>query len=331
MRNTHRLAAWLLLLALCSGCPVTTSLPAQAVEERRLRENNTKYYLFVPSHYTANRAWPLVILCHGTKPYDTAWHQMREWAQFAEDQGIIVASPELVGTRGDFPPKPPEQIERQRRDERTILGVVAAVRASHRIAEERIFLTGWSGGGFAVYYTGLRHPDVFRALAVRQGTFDARFLSDTARRIDRWQPVFIYYGAMDPVTEQCDAAIAWLRDKGMWVKEWLEPGIHRRMPVSMAWDFFKEIYTNRPWIRVQALSPDSQRPRSVRFSLRAVPPALAAEWDFGDGQSASSLTASHEYAGDGEFNVVVKVQLTNKKWYQRTLRVRVPRGAVLAE
>lgn len=314
------------LLALCAGCPVTTSLPTKApIEERAVRDTGAKYYLYVPSRYTPQRAWPLVVLCHGTKPYDTAWLEMREWAQFAEDHGIIVVAPDLAGVRGDFPPKPPKQIELQRQDERTILGTVSAVRASHRIAEERIFITGWSGGGYAVLFTGLRNPDVFRALAVRQGTFDAAFLADTAQRIDRWQPVYVYYGAIDPVNTQCEQAIAWLRDQGMWVKELCQPGTHRRQPVSLAWDFFKDVFENRPWIRVIAVFPDPREPRLVHFSLKAVPEALSANWNFGDGRSADALKLSHTYETDGTYTVIAKVKLKGGKTFQRTLTVRAPR------
>ena len=311
------------ILAFVAGCPVTADLPSNGeIRDSRVRETGAKYYLFVPSHYTDRRSWPLVVLCHGTNPYDSAWAQMREWAKFAEDHDIIVAAPELNGVRGDFPPPPHKQLALQRQDEQTILGVVRALKASHRIADEAVFMAGWSAGGYDVLYAGLRNPHIFRALAVRQGNFDERYLEDVAGRLDRSQRILVYWGTSDPVRPQSEASVKWLRDHGMYVDTESKPGIHRRLPVSIAWDYFKDIYRNTPWIRAMAIIADPASPRSVQFRLRAVPPARAARWEFGDGQTADGLTPRHEYEIAGQYDVTVKVQLENKKWYKRTLTVR---------
>lgn len=318
---------WMLIaLAPCFGCPVTAELPTAApVREEVVRDTRAKYYLYVPSPYQPNRTWPLVILCHGTNPYDTAWYEIKEWAAFAERNGIIVAAPELDGVRGDIPPSAERQLVLQRADERTILGCVSAIRAAYQIADERIFMTGWSAGGYAVLHTGLRHPDVFRALAVRQGNFDADFMADVPGRLDPWQPVYIYYGTLDFVKEQTRAAIEWLRDKGMYVQDEGVPGSHRRLPASMAWDFFRDVIKNRPWIRLQAVAPDYRRPRLIRYTVRATPAASDAVWDLGDGKEARGVSVLHEYAKDALLRVTARVKLANGKWYQRPLDLRVPR------
>jgi len=99
---------------------------------------------------------------------------MREWARFAENRDIIVVAPQLVGTKGDFPPEPEKQIALQREDEQAILATVSEIKRKYNIAEEQVFMTGWSAGAYAILHTGLRNPDVFRALAIRQGSFNER-------------------------------------------------------------------------------------------------------------------------------------------------------------
>lgn len=325
----RRVLIWGLMLPLLAGCPSTQPLPTAApVQEFSVRDTQAKYYLYVPSRYSPERPWPLIVLCHGTNPWDSAWLEMKEWAGFAEQRGIIIAAPELVGTRGDFPPKPDEQLRRQRQDERTILGVVAAVQAAYSVAPERIFLHGWSAGAYAVLHTGLRHPDVFRALSIRQGNFDARYMNDAAANLDPWQQVYVYYGLSDLIREQSEAAISWLRDHGMYVDEYQVTGYHRRLPPSLAWDYFKELADTRPWIRLSAATPDYRNPRAVGFSIRAVPEATDARWDFGDGGDAAGLSVVHEYSEDGTYAVVARVRIANGKWFRRTLRVTVPRPAL---
>src|SRR5689334_11279820 len=74
---------------LSASCVVTTELPTEApVRDFVVRDTAAKYYVYEPSHYTPQRAWPLVIICHGPKPFDSAWTQMREWAKFAEKHEV---------------------------------------------------------------------------------------------------------------------------------------------------------------------------------------------------------------------------------------------------
>ncbi|HRX86150.1 MAG TPA: prolyl oligopeptidase family serine peptidase, partial [Phycisphaerae bacterium] len=189
------------LLGLTAGCPQYAD-PTVPEPIRRLEDPVTSrdYFLYVPSHYDPAQATSLVVLCHGTTPWDTAIREIRDWVGLAEAKNFIVVAPKLVGTRGDFPPTVSAQLERQRRDEKTILAVVRHIRGGHNIAADRIFLYGWSAGGYAVLHTGLRHPEIFRALAVMQGNFDEGYLRDVVDQIDAFQPVFVVYGSTDVLT-----------------------------------------------------------------------------------------------------------------------------------
>ena len=122
---------WLLLGPALPGCVVFGTL--EGVDEMIEPQTGSAYYLYVPTTYKAQRAWPLIVVCHGTPPFDTASFQIKQWKSLAESERFIVAAPKLVGTRGLAPP-PEEQIARQRRDERTILAVVNHVRGSRHVA-----------------------------------------------------------------------------------------------------------------------------------------------------------------------------------------------------
>jgi len=314
-------AGWLPFLC---GCPVMTSLPTKGeIKENTLPSGGEKYYLYVPSTYDRRRSYPVVIACHGTNPWDTAWAQISEWAQFGEEHEIIVAAPVLEGTHGDIVPSVAGQIEKEKADERTILDLVSRLKASYNVAEEQVFLTGWSAGSFAVLYTGLRNPDVFRALAIRQGNFKADYVDVEPSRMDRWQPIFIYYGNTDLLRPESLECITWLRDKNMFVEQLEVPGSHKRLDVALSWNFFKKIAKERPWIRLRVAKVDLRNRRLVKFWCESKPAFTRIVWSFGDGERSEEAGPTHEYAKAGVYEVSAKVSLRGGKTYTRKTTVRI--------
>ena len=286
--------------------------------ELRERRTDCSYLLYVPSIYTDDRQWPLVVACHGTRPYDTREFQMREWAKFAEYEGIIVAAPSLVSTKGDFPPPPEKQIRLQNTDEAGILAMVSEIKRRYKIAEEQAFLTGWSAGAYPMLHVGLKHPDVFRAIFIRQGTFDERFMDIPDHLTSRWQPIKVVYGKTDFLRDQTRASIAWLRDRGLWVEEQEIVGIHRRIDPRRTWQFFQKIVKERPWVRLRTLCPDPSSPLTVRFFLDAIPAAVKQKWLFGDDETSYEPSPMHTYARPGRYEVRVNVAVESGKAYTRT-------------
>ncbi len=307
----------LALVTLC-GCPSLESLPTQApIVESVEARSQTPYLLYVPSRYTQTRHWPLLVLCHGTWPYDTPQLQMREWAMFAENQGIIVAAPTLIGVKGDLPPEPGKQIELQQQDEQLILAMVAEVKGRYRVAEEQVFMTGWSAGSYAILHTGLRNPDVFRAIAIRQGSFDKRYMDIPTDRLDRWQPVKVIYGSTDFLRDQTKECIKWLRDEKMFVEEEELPGQHRRIEPKFVWRFFASVTKERPWIRIKARPVDGANPLAVQFELNAVPAATKQKWFFGDNEESRDESPVHVFKQPGRYEIVVNVAIKGGKKFTR--------------
>lgn len=316
----------MLLAILIGGCPSLTTLPSQApVLEMKEESSGRPYLLYAPSTYSENHAWPLVIVCHGTWPYDTADLQMREWAGFAQSHGILVAAPTLSATKGDFPPPPDKQMALQREDERLILGTVAAIKRRYRIAEEKVFMTGWSAGAYSILHTGLRHPDIFRALLIRQGSFDKRFMDIPADRLDRWQAIKVVYGQTDVLRDQTRESIQWLRDHGLYVDEQEITGTHRRIDPKLAWSYFETVMKERLWIQIRTgvLNPDE--PLTVRFDLISVPPVVKQKWFFGDDEESFEASPTHVYAKPGRYEVTVNAALKSGKKYSRKRTIHIGR------
>lgn len=228
------------LLALCfAGCPITqpqdTPVPHQVLRDQ---VTNTKYYLYVPSTYNRNKTWPLVITLHGTNPWDDAWMQIREWKALAERRQFLVVAPVLrhFSTDGISPVPLSTRLESLEKDDRAILAIYDEITHRYRVDPKRILLTGFSAGGFPMYYTGLKHPEKFAALIARACNGDPRILDQIGitKRTKRI-PVIIFYGKDDlgRIQKQSIASFQWLRRHG-WTRQnskWKEiRGGHLRRP-----------------------------------------------------------------------------------------------------
>ena len=319
-----RVALWLAALALagCFGCPAVTNQPAPGtLVTQKEPDLGHAYHLYVPSYYNAERRWALVVTCHGTPPFDTAAAQLDEWKGVAEQKGFIVAAPELSGTSAILAVT--DQAGRQSEDEATILSVVSSLRASRSIDDTRIFLTGWSAGGYAVLYTGLRHPDVFRALAVMQGNFNPAYVEPCVHYLDRLQPILVMYGNVDPLKDDALKCVEWLKAHDLDPTAIERPGAHRRDPQPV-YNFFAESVRDRPWIRMHVID-DPQDTMHVRFDAKCSFEPKRYLWDFGDETRSPVAGPDHRYERPGTYTVRVAVYNAADKVYVRQIQVQVPR------
>lgn len=296
-------------------------------EQVLLRDDTTsqQYYRYVPSNYDAQQRWPLVVTCHGTIPWDTAHGQIHEWRGLAEKEGFIVVAPVLKGTNGMLRPAPEKQIALQQADEETILSIVGDTRRQYNIPAEWVFLVGWSGGGYAVYHTGLRNPDVFRAVVSRMGTFDPRYFEGVAEHVDPYQPVYVFYAGMDlpSIADQCRAAVEWMRDMGMRrVTQREIMGGHFRRPEEAA-RFFRRVVRLYSYVRVHARRNIDGNPQKVQFWATVKPEPIGWYWQFGDGESSTEPKVIHTYDEPGTYEVTLTVVNPNEHKTSRTYTLDV--------
>ncbi|KKL71998.1 hypothetical protein LCGC14_2089330, partial [marine sediment metagenome] len=195
------------------------------------------YYLFVPYNYDPEKPAPVIVSCHGTDPFDVAAYHVGEWKKLAENHGCILVCPKLSSTDGILGAGAAGPLLR---DERLIMSILGQLHYLYKIDRRNILMTGFSGGGFPVYFIGLRHPDVFTAISARNCNFNE--LS-----VDGWYPpealntpIQVYYGEHDPgaIRGQSEAGIKYLRRSGFkTVDTQIIPGAgHERHPeVAMKW------------------------------------------------------------------------------------------------
>jgi predicted peptidase len=288
----------------CAGCPQyrDPTVP-NPIYPRQEPDSGSKYLLYEPSTYDPSAGHPLVVVCHGTPPFDTPLRQIKDWVRLAEEKGFIVVAPFLEGTRaaGLFH-SAAKQIQLQYQDERRILAVIGHVRGSHYISDDRVFLAGWSAGSFAVLHTGLRHPEVFRALAVLQGNFNASYFAGLADSIDPNQPVYVLYSSSDVLTGQDGRrCVEWLESHRADVTEEITSGTHMGHP-KRACEFFERAVRTVPWLHIRAFQTGDD-PQEVHLKVRASFEPVAYAWSFGDGETSPIAAPRHRYARAGTYRV----------------------------
>ena len=201
------------------GCIVTqsTDTPVDPFKHTEPK-TRTAYWCYVPSTYSEDRAWPLVVTLHGTHGLDSAGKQIDEWRSLAEEKNLIVVAPNLKSVQGTLPVIFNNWwLSDLESDEKDVLAVIDEVCAKYRIAQNAILLTGFSAGGYPMYFIGLRNTQRFNMLIARNANSDDLIfkqvtVTDEARKI----PVAIFWGKSDfsSISEESWAAFKWLRWNG---------------------------------------------------------------------------------------------------------------------
>ncbi len=221
-------------LVFLAGCPVTQpqDTPVDALRLRASR-SNSKYWVYVPSYYNDHREWPLVVTLHGTHGFDGSRAQIKEWKALAEEKEFIVVAPDLKSVQGILPVIEGFWMKDLERDEKAVLDIIDELAQKYRIDEDLIMLTGFSAGGYPLYYIGLRNFNRFDILIARACNTDLEIfekiqLTEQMRKL----PIFIYWGKDDPkIRGDSWEAYRWLREHRFFDTERDEiKGGHLRRP-----------------------------------------------------------------------------------------------------
>jgi hypothetical protein len=298
-----------LILSALVGCAVTQpqKVPHDVLH---LRDNefNRDYFVYLPTTY-GKGPLPLVVTCHGTNPWDSARLQINEWKYMAEQNNFVVIAPFIDSARGYIPPSPPEGTQILENDEKFVLKIVRRFLNSPNIDSRSVMITGWSAGGFATYYIGLRHPDIFRVVVGRQANFVKEYYPNDIWWFNPYQPLMIFYGTADLPLIKADAQVAYrffqdAGQKNIVLKS--VSGGHSRHP-ELALEYFQEcvkIYPKPTIISAKMYSGGKCR---VKFDSGLVGPVNDDDifWDFGDGDSAPGRVVEHIYNRPGKFQLAV--------------------------
>lgn len=241
--------ALLAAAAVLSGCHVPWTPPVGPYFREIDPITGRGYFIYVPNDYTETKAWPVIVSCHGTPPYDVAEHHIQEFKYYGQTNGCIVIAPDCDGTDGIFGDGPTGPMLD---DERFILSILSLLGYRYNIDMANIMITGFSGGGFPAYFVGLRNPDIFSTIVARNCNFSEHntdgwftppdFTARPAAGKPNQQFIMIYYGENDPGTIkiQSDNGINYLRRVGYTVETTIIPQAgHDRHP-EVAMRFFRE-------------------------------------------------------------------------------------------
>jgi poly(3-hydroxybutyrate) depolymerase len=240
-RRWFNLIVLLVLGGILTGCPVMQKRPPGPIEHVREPLTQRKYRLYVPTWYDASEQYPLVITLQGTDVWDGPLRQAEEWGLLAENHGFIIAAPDMNSTQGIFPNPHDAWFKNLAEDEEVILAMIEDLASQYNIDRDCIVLTGFSGGGFPMWYTGLRNPEVFQILIGRATNssmeiFESIELTDAARDM----PIYIFWGKDDlpPLKSQCWQAYRYLRERECFETEMKEiRGGHLRRP-EVAYEYW---------------------------------------------------------------------------------------------
>jgi pimeloyl-ACP methyl ester carboxylesterase len=144
----------------------------------------SEYQLFVPSTYDASKPTALIVLLHCLQCPPTDFIRSADLTELAEARGYIVVAPMGVNLhgwygargnsiavteprpgRGGQPAAPPDPPNLGELSELDVMNVFAIVKKDFNIDPKRTFLAGQSMGGGGTFYLGIKHADIWAALA----------------------------------------------------------------------------------------------------------------------------------------------------------------------
>lgn len=176
MKRTVYLTSLIFLFAL-------PRLHAQLAVEKMVTE--TRYLLSLPEAYSKDSSvrWPLVLFLHGS-------------GESGQDIEKVKAHglPELISKGRKFPfiLVSPQSDVPTGWDVENLYRLIAHVKKTYRVDDNRIYGTGLSMGGFGIWALAMKYPDLFAAIAPVCGG------GDTA---DAWKirniPAWVFQGAKD--------------------------------------------------------------------------------------------------------------------------------------
>ncbi len=146
------------------------------------------YLLFLPKDYSEQRKYPLILFLHGagergSDPEMLKLHGIPRIVEEKPDFDFIAVSPQC-----------PFGLWWPQINPAVFKGLLDTVIAGHSVDTNRLYLTGMSMGGYAVWHIATAYPDLFAAVVPICGGGDpdkACLLKDV--------PVWVFHGARDNV------------------------------------------------------------------------------------------------------------------------------------
>jgi hypothetical protein len=158
---------------------------------KKLNEDTLyQYSAFLPKDYSAdsNKSWPLLVALHGTGDIEHTAQQLIENSAYTQ---MLKYTSEEYPMITVIPHCPEDQMHWSGV---LVKELIDSVSRKYRVDPKRIYLTGYSMGGYGTFSTALEYPDLFTAIAPVCGWND----TENAARL-RHVPVWAFHGDADPL------------------------------------------------------------------------------------------------------------------------------------
>ena len=194
---------WLTTTAFASFATLETRTPnleaPVGFSHKPRAEKHGEYSLYVPEHYTPDRAWPLIVCLHGG--YGQGNEYIWTWLRPAKSNGYLLLSPKSAGPTWSVlnPPLDIASIE-------TMMNEVCA---TYRVDDKRTYLTGLSDGGTFAYLFGLARADRFAGIAPIAGDFHPMLDPLLRQGKGKETPLLVVHGGKDPIFPIASIRQAW--------------------------------------------------------------------------------------------------------------------------
>jgi predicted peptidase len=189
MQAICRGARWAVVLGLLV-LQAGRAAAADAGQQKACNLNRTikvtmKYLLYLPKDYAEKPSWPLMLFLHGAgeRGDDLALvkkHGPPKLIESGKDFPFIVVSPQCAAGRWWEPVE--------------LATLLDEIVETHKVDQERIYVTGLSMGGFGTWSLAAYQPKRFAAIAPICGGGEPFAAMLLAR-----MPAWVFHGAKDPV------------------------------------------------------------------------------------------------------------------------------------
>jgi predicted peptidase len=159
-----------------------------------------EYAVFVSSKVDADKPSPLVIALHGLGVQPVAWLQKLTGA--AQDAGYIAAAPMGYDVRGWYGANGPTSGRASPSNvgelsEKDVMNVLALMRQEFNIDSRRIYLAGQSMGGAGALFLGIKHKDIWAAVAASAPAIRTNFQNPDDLERAAGLPMMLIHGDAD--------------------------------------------------------------------------------------------------------------------------------------
>ena len=156
----------------------------QVFDKKITKYVGSRYLLYLPKDYCeSDKDWPLVLFLHGGGATGTDIHRVKR-----------NGPPKLIEEGREYPfiVVSPQHRKNTRFSNDFLDALLNDIVANYRVDEDRLYVTGLSGGGSAAWNLAMEYPHRFAAIAPICG----RGIPEGAHRI-KHLPVWVFHGAKD--------------------------------------------------------------------------------------------------------------------------------------